>query len=529
MNKGGRIMMKKNIGEEPLVAVSYARVSTKKEEQLESLQNQKEHFAKYTKDHNMVLKKIYADEGISGTKTKNRKQFLQMIRDAELGLFQVLLVKDVSRLARNTLDFLTNLRKLQQSGIKIVYLSYGGEVFEGEFMLTFLAALAQEESRNMSSRIKFGKRTSKENGVVPNIVYGYDKLENDAYTLQINKEEAKIVKMIFDLYTKDNLGQSRIAIHLNELGYRTKRNSYWSQNAISRILKNRLYTGKIINGKQEVTDFLSGKREEKPKDEWYVRDCQQARIISDEQFEEAQNLHQKRSEEFKLYYKSSRNKFLFSTLIKCGKCGRSFRHINRKTRDYYVCYNRNEHTSSYCDNMLQIYEDDLLDYIKNYFKDFLKNKESIIKRSAIEIKRIYENDVDTMNELDELNEELEILKHDREQEIEMWKMGVITQEELQERTKETNATIRRLETQKKSYTLSNYDLEDFEKLIRKSFKDVEDIVNRGEYTNEMLKKIISQIDAYDDGRVIIHIKPLEEMGLMEIVRFVDNGPQGRSG
>ena len=264
MNKGGRIMMKKNIGEEPLVAVSYARVSTKKEEQLESLQNQKEHFAKYTKDHNMVLKKIYADEGISGTKTKNRKQFLQMIRDAELGLFQVLLVKDVSRLARNTLDFLTNLRKLQQSGIKIVYLSYGGEVFEGEFMLTFLAALAQEESRNMSSRIKFGKRTSKENGVVPNIVYGYDKLENDAYTLQINKEEAKIVKMIFDLYTKDNLGQSRIAIHLNELGYRTKRNSYWSQNAISRILKNRLYTGKIINGKQEVTDFLSGKREEKP-------------------------------------------------------------------------------------------------------------------------------------------------------------------------------------------------------------------------------------------------------------------------
>ena len=129
-----------------------------------------------------------------------------------------------------------------------------------------------------------------------------------------------------------------------------------------------------------------------------------------------------------------------------------------------------------------------------------------------------------MNELDELNEELEILKRDREQEIEMWKMGVITQEELQERTKETNVTIRRLETQKKSYTLSNYDLEDFEKLIRKSFKDVEDIVNRGEYTNEMLKKIISQIDAYDDGRVIIRIKPLEEMGLMEIVRFVDNGP-----
>ncbi len=512
---------KNTIENQPLIAVSYARVSTKKEEQLESLQNQKDHFKKYVEDHNMVLKKIYADEGISGTKTKNRKQFLQMIRDAELGLYQVLLVKDVSRLARNTLDFLTSLRKLQQSGIKIVYLSYGGEVFEGEFMLTFMAALAQEESRNMSARIKFGKKASKENGVVPTRVYGYDKVADDAMTLMINKEEAQIVQMIFDYYTKENMGCSRIAIILNEMGYKTKRDCFWSQNAVTRILRNRLYTGIVINGKQEITDFLTSTRENKPEEEWYIREYPEIRIISDEQYERAQKLLVQRSEEFKLYNKSARNKYLFSTLIKCQKCGRSFRRINKKNA-YYVCYNRNEHSSAMCDNMVQIYEDDLIAYITNYFKEFIKNKESIIKRSATEIKRVYDNDVDTIEELEALTEEIETLKRDREQEIEMWKMGVITQEELMERTKETIATINRLEMQKKSYSLSNYKVEDFEKLLRKSFKSIEDIINGGEFTNETLKQIISSIDVSENGQVVIHIKPFEDMGLMDIVRFGDN-------
>jgi len=509
----------------PLIAVSYARVSTKKEEQLESLQNQKEHFAKYTKDHNMILKKIYVDEGISGTKTKNRKQFLQMIRDAELGLYQVLLVKDVSRLARNTLDFLTNLRKLQNSGIKIVYLSYGGEVFEGEFMLTFMAALAQEESRNMSGRIKFGKRASKENGVVPTQVYGYDKVKDDACSLVINEEEAKVVRNIFRWYVEENIGASKIAITLNEQGYRTKRDCYWSNNAIVRILKNRLYTGVVINGKQEVTNFLTSERKEIPQEEWYIRDYQEIRIISDEQFNKAQELLEKRGQEFKLFNKSTRNKYLFSTLIQCGKCGRSFRRMNKK-RPYYICYNRNEHSASMCDNMLKIYEDDLLEYIKNYFKEFLKGKESIISRSATEIKKIYDTDVETREELEQIENEIEALKRDREQEISLWKEGIITHEELKERTKDTIAQITRLESERKSFALSAYDVSDFEKMLRKHFKTIEDIVNNGDYTNETLKQIISSIEAFDDGRVVIHIKPFHDISLDDNVRFLDNQTQG---
>lgn len=513
---------KKDTSTAPLIAVSYARVSTKKEEQLESLKKQKEHFAKYTEDHNMILKKIYTDEGISGTKTRNRKEFLRMIHDAQMGLYQVLLVKDVSRLARNTLDFLENLRKLQNSGIKIIYLSYGGEAFEGEMILTFMAALAQEESRNMSGRIKFGKKLSKEKGVVPTQVYGYDKVENDAYSLTINKEEAKIVKEIYDMYLSENMGASKIAIALNERGLRTKRDKYWSNNAIVRILKNEIYTGRIINGKQEVVDFLSSKREEKESDEWYVRDYPEIRLISDEQFENAQNLLQGRAEEFKFFHKSQRSKYLFSTLIKCQKCGRSFRCIQKVKSTYYICYNRNERTSNMCGNMTQIYEEDLKNYIMNYFKDFVAKKESIIGRCATEIKKVYDADTEVQTELDEVDEKLAELKDLRDKETELYKAGIISIEEVTENTKDIVAEIKKLESYKKTYTYSNYDTTDFARVLRKSFKTIEDFVEQGEFTNEGLKKVISSIDAYEDGKVVIHVKPFEDIGLTDIVRFVVN-------
>ena len=154
-----------------------------------------------------------------------------------------------------------------------------------EFVLTIFGALAQEESANTSKRIKFGKKMNAEKGRVPNIVFGYDKTIGDYFKLSINENEAKAIRQIFQWYIEEGYGGSKIANMLNERGIKTKRGNNWSQNAVCRILTNEIYTGKIINGKEEIADFLTGQRKEKDESEWLVTIRPELRIIEEEVFD----------------------------------------------------------------------------------------------------------------------------------------------------------------------------------------------------------------------------------------------------
>lgn len=166
--------------------------------------------------------------------------------DAEHGLFDMVVVKDFSRFARNTVDLLQNVRKLKSLGIETQFLTANmTSMGNSEFVLTIFGALAQEESANTSKRVKFGKKINAEKGRVPNIVYGYDKTIGDYFNLAFNKEESKVVKQIYKWYTEEGYGATKIANMLNEKGYKTKRNCKWSQNATCRILTNETYTGKL--------------------------------------------------------------------------------------------------------------------------------------------------------------------------------------------------------------------------------------------------------------------------------------------
>ena len=361
---------------------AYCRVSTEKEDQLNSLEAQKQFFTEYTKRTGDVLVRLYADEGISGTKTKNRKEFMRMMADADKGLFDMVVVKDISRFARNTVDLLQNVRKLKSLGIETQFLTANmTSMGNSEFVLTIFGALAQEESANTSKRVKFGKKMNAEKGRVPNIVYGYDKTIGDYFNLEINKEEAAVIKQIFKMYTEEGYGALKIANHLNEQGVRTKRGCTWSQNAICRILDNELYTGKVINGKQEVTDFLTGKRTEKDETEWMVVERPDLRIIEPEIYEKAKEVRAAKSKSFHLTSERESNKYLFSTLIKCKECGWSFRRIVRKYKNTYirwVCSGHNGRGADSCPNAQKVDEDELIQVLNDYFAEILKNKKNVI-------------------------------------------------------------------------------------------------------------------------------------------------------
>ena len=171
-NKFGFIVGCPGKGEFFMNIAAYCRVSTEKEDQLNSLEAQKSFFKEYTERSGDKLVRLYADEGLSGTKIKNRKQFLKMMTDAENGLFDRLVVKDISRFARNTVDLLQNIRRLKSLGIETQFLTANmTSMGNSEFVLTVFGALAQEESANTSKRVKFGKKINAEKGRVPNIVF----------------------------------------------------------------------------------------------------------------------------------------------------------------------------------------------------------------------------------------------------------------------------------------------------------------------------------------------------------------------
>lgn len=513
-NKSNRKVIVMNIA-------AYCRVSTDKADQLNSLEAQKEFFFEYTKRTGDTLVSLYADEGISGTKIKNRKEFLRMMSDAERGLFDMVVVKDISRFARNTVDLLQNVRKLKALGIETQFLTANmTSMGNSEFVLTIFGALAQEESANTSKRVKFGKKMNAEKGRVPNIVYGYDKTIGDYFNLTINEEEAKVIRQIYKWYTEEGFGGAVIANKLNEKGIKTKRNCKWSQNATCRILSNELYTGKIINGKQEVSDFLTGQRKEKDETEWIVVERPELRIIDDETFEKAQEILRSRHDAFNMTRERQSNKHLFSTLIKCKECGWSFRRSVRKYKNTYirwVCSGHNGKGADSCPNAVTIDEEELIGVLQEYFVEVLKQKKKVINYVVNEFQRVYKAKDENVEYEKELNTQLTKLQKKRQKYMDMYTDDLISREELNEKIGGMRKEIEHLENELKMVSYHLTKGEQLEAILNDTFKTIEDIADIRQMTNAQLKRIIQKIQVDKDGNVDIYLRLLGDLGLDEAV------------
>ena len=511
-------------------AVAYCRVSTDKADQLNSMEAQKEFFTEYTKRTGDSLIRLYADEGISGTKTKNRKEFQRMMADAEHGLFDLVLVKDISRFSRNTVDLLQNVRRLKALGIETQFLTANmTNMGNSEFVLTMFGALAQEESANTSKRVKFGKKLNAEKGRVPNIVYGYDKTIGDYFNLAINEAEAAVIRQVYRWYIDEGYGSARIAAMLNEQGVRTKRACQWSQNAVCRILSNELYTGKIINGKQEIADFLTGRRAEKDESEWMVVDKPGLRIIEPETFERAQQVMKSRGRAFKVDRERQSNKYLFSTLIKCKECGWSFRRIVRTYKNTYVrwaCSGHNGNGADSCPNAVTLDEDDLAATLQSYFSELLRSKKNVRQYVVNEFQRVYRAKDENANYEKELSARLAKLQKTRQKYMDLYADDLISREELNEKIGGARQEIGRLENELKlvSYQLTKG--EQLEQILDSTFRQIEDIADVRQMTNAQLKRIIQKIEVGKDGDVDIYLRLLGDLGLDETILIHHDETQG---
>ena len=500
---------------------AYCRVSTDKSDQLNSLETQKEFFLEYTKRTGDNLIKLYADEGISGTKIKNRMEFQRMLADAEKGLFDMVVVKDISRFARNTVDLLQSVRKLKSLGIETQFLTANmTSMGNSEFILTIFGALAQEESANTSKRIKFGKKMNAEKGRVPNIVFGYDKTIGDYFNLSINENEAMAIRQIFQWYTEEGYGGSKIANMLNERGIKTKRGNNWSQNSVCRILTNEIYTGKIINGKEEIADFLTGQRKEKNESEWFVTIRPELRIIEDEVFDKAQDILKGRHDSFKITHERQSNKYLFSTLIKCKECGWSFRRTVRQYKNTYVrwvCSGHNGKGADSCPNAVTVDEEELIQALQEYFQEILSKKKKVINYVIKEFQRVYKAKDENIEYEKQLNAELNKLRKSREKYMDMYTDDLISREELNEKIGGMRKEIERLENELKMVSYHLTKGEQLEAILNSTFKQLEDITDVHEMTNAQLKRLIQKIEVDKEGNVDIYLRLIGDLGLDEAV------------
>lgn len=435
-----------------------------------------------------------------------------MMADAERGRFERLVVKDISRLARNTVDLLQSVRRLKSLGIQTLFLTANMDAMgDSEFVLTLFGALAQEESANMSKRIKFGKRLNAERGKVPNLVYGYDKTPGDCFHLAVNPREAAVVRQIYDWYIQDGYGTNKIAAALNQQGCRTKQGYAWSANAVGRILTNPLYIGKLINGRQEVSDFLTSTRVKRPADEWLIADRPELRIIGDEQFQQADAVRAERRQQFRTEGKRQNSKHLFSTLICCGECGRSFRRISRTYRNTYVrwvCGRRNGQGADQCVNASAVEENELIEQLDRYFRTLLRDRG--LPQALLAALRQSGSAGRPAGDRRQLRDRLAALEKERQTCLDLYAGDLITRQELDRRLRSTREETGRLEDQLERLQLAELSGSAVRCLMNRLPQPPDSLLSVRNLSSGQLKQLISRIEADQNGYVDVYLRSAPE-------------------
>ncbi len=415
-------------------AAAYCRVSTDKEDQLNSLENQKRYFHNYINLNPLwELVQIYADEGITGTSTKKRYAFRRMLKDAQNHSFELVLTKEISRFARNTLDSIYYTRKLKSLGIGVIFLNDNINTMDSdaELRLTIMASIAQEESRKTSERVKWGQKRSMERGVVfGRDMLGYDLRDGRLY---VNEAGAKTVRLIFHKFVLEGKGTHVIARELTEAGIPSAGgNNKWHGTVILRILKNEKYCGDLIQKKTYTPDYLNHeKKYNKGEEEFITLFDHHVPIISRELFRKARIELQRRSPSPEARRKYS-NRYCFSGLIQCGACGGSYVSRTKKRGDgsvyrYWRCYEAVQRGRKYTDisghetgcSSRTVAEEDLKSALRDIIINLRLDKRGIINiLSRILKKVIFQHEQD--EELERLEKRLKFAMSKKQRLIDLY-------------------------------------------------------------------------------------------------------------
>ena len=430
----------------------YARVSTEKVEQQASIKHQEEHFEELIHSNNRwKFAGSYIDDGISGIHADKREEFQRMLRDAKLGKIDMIITKEISRFARNTLDSIQYTRELLSYGVCVWFQNDGINTIDddSEFRLTIMAGVAQDEIRKLSSRVKFGHAQSIKNGVVlGHRMYGYS---NNQGKLELIPEEADMVRMIFQDYAS-GISTPRIEKKLWDMGYRSFKGGKINRDVIKNIIRNPKYKGYYCGGKVKVVDMFTKKQEFLPQSEWIMFKDDGSRvpqIIDETTWEKANAYLRERGEAIKSRRTSFKNENIFTGKLFCANDGAPYwmkQHYIRGKEDVrWVCSYKIKNGAASCDSF-GLAESELKEVIAELINKSSENIDSILEEYFEILQSSIKNIPDNKNEISRLEKQIDLLKQKREKILEYNLDGKISDDEFISRNKEYVKQIKQIES-----------------------------------------------------------------------------------
>lgn len=437
-------MRSKSIYDIPLRVTFYARVSSESDEQLNSLENQITYYESLIKKNTAwTYIQGYIDEGLSGISTKKRKHFNEMVQDAKNGTFDLIITKEISRFARNTLDSLQYTRELLHHGVGVFFQNDNINTLDedSELRLTIMSSIAQDELRKLSSRVKFGHQQAiKSNVVLGNSrIFGYRK---DDKHLSIDENQAQMVRELYRLYATDEYSLKQLETMFYEQGYRNYNGKRIAHTTLSGIIANPKYKGYYVGNKVRVVDMFTKKQKFLPPEEWVMFKDETGEIVpaivSEEIWDKANEVLKRRSDDVKNRQGICNHANLLTGKLYCTHCGQPY--YRRESKDKqgnvnskWVCSGKINNGADSCPSF-PIYEEEIKPIIFDVFRETKADVEMLLNE-YYEMFKSLEADDELSKQLDEQKKIITFADQKKYKLLELVTTGSLTNANFKSMTK----------------------------------------------------------------------------------------------
>lgn len=508
----------KSIYDLPLRVTYYARVSSESDEQLNSLGNQVSYYEDLIR-RNLPWTFVpgYIDEGLSGISTKKRENFNRMIEDAAEGQFDLIITKEISRFARNTLDSIQYTRQLLSYGVGVFFQNDNINTFDedAELRLSIMSSIAQDELRKLSSRVKFGHQQAIKSSVVlgNSRIFGYTKADGK---LVIDETEAPMVRELFELYATGEYSMKQLETLFWEKGYRNHNDKKIAHTTMSNLISNPKYKGYYVGNKVKVVDMFTKKQKFLPPEEWVMFKDETGEIVpaivSEEIWDAANAVLKKRSEDVKARQGVCNHANLLTGKLFCTHCGAAY--YRRDTVDRsgqknskWVCSGKIKNGSDSCPSFA-IYESEIKPVLLEVLRDTGADAKAMIDR-YMELYREIHTDGSLSKKIEEQEQIIELGEKKKQKLLQLAATGNLSDHDFFSMNKQCTAEIEQAQEELRTLCEQRDSANDFKKhmdTIRNVLQAAERDAACGVINKDFVDKYIDKIYATMDDENTMHLQ-----------------------
>ena len=504
----------------PLRVTFYARVSSESDEQLNSLGNQITYYEDLIgRNAQWTYVNGYIDEGLSAATTKNRENFHRMIEDGEAGLFDLVITKEITRFARNTLDSIQYTRRLLAAGVGVFFQNDNINTLDedSELRLTIMSGIAQDELRKLSSRVKFGHQQAIKKSVVlgNSRIFGYRK---NGGRLVIDEEEAPMVRELFERYATGEYSMKQLETLFWEKGYRNHNGKKIAHTTMSGVIANPKYKGYYVGNKVKVIDLFTKKQKFLPPEEWVMFKDETGEIVpaivEESLWDQANAVLKRRSEDVKNRQGICNHANLLTGKLNCTHCGAAYYRrdsVDRSGRknSKWVCSGKIKNGAESCPSFA-VYEEELKPILYEVLRETEVDAQTLIEE-YVEMYKSLDREGDLEQQIRRLEGTIATVEKKQQKLLTFNALGELSDKEFlamnrqcgQER-EEARKELMELTAQRDSAKDFKEHIDTIRRVLREAERDAAEGIISKEFVDKYIDRIFATME--DDGSMRLQVK-----------------------